>query len=466
MGNKNVILRLGTPVFVSIFCCGIVFAQTTLQPDKREFNVKQGGQLTIDSEFGTIDVQTAEQDKVTVITTKEVTGKLDSMAQAALADFEVTFEQENSDVKIEGTFKYRREYWLKKGHPLHIRFQVIVPYEYNVFLETRTRGNIHVGDIAGTVRAQTSDGDLRFGDIRGTVWAKTRVRGNITLENCQGDVTFETSTGDIHLGAVASAVEAKTRVRGNITLENCQGDVTFETSTGDIHLGAVAGTVEAKTRVRGNITLENCQGDVTFETSTGDIHLNIVAGVVKKAKTRVRGNIKLERCEKDAIVETSTGDIHLGAVAGTVEAKTRVRGNITLENCQGDVTFETSTGDMHLGIVAGAVKAKTRVRGNVTLKGCQKDVTVEISDGNIYAEIAVQPQYSWTLHTLKNISVTLSSNIAFDVDAKTRGRISSDFPVQVQGTIAENMLKGTLNGGGPLLKLRASSGQIRLKGRK
>ena len=162
MGHKDVILQLGIPVFLSILCCGIVFAETALQPDKREFNVKRGGQLTIDSEFGTIDVQTAEQDKVTVIATKEVTGKLDSVAQAALADFEVTFEQENSDVKIEGTFKHRREYWLKKGHPLHIRFQVIVPYQYNVFLETRTRGNIHVGDIAGTVRAQTSDGDLRF----------------------------------------------------------------------------------------------------------------------------------------------------------------------------------------------------------------------------------------------------------------------------------------------------------------
>ena len=393
MGNKNVILQLAIPVFVFISCCGMVFAQTVLQPDKREFNVERGGQLTIDSEFGTIDVQTTEQDKVTVIATKEVTGKLDSVAQAALADFEVKFEQENSDVKIEGTFKHRRKYWLQKGHPLHIRFQVIVPSQYNVFLETRTRGNIRVGDIAGTVRAQTSDGDLRFGDIRGTVWGKTRVRGNIKLERCEKDATFETSTGDIHLGAVAGAVEAKTRVRGNITLGNCQGDVAVETSTGDLYLNSAAGVV--------------------------------------KAQTRVRGNIKLERCESDATVETSTGDIHLG-------------------------------------IVAGAVKAKTRVRGNVTLKGCQKDVTVEISDGNIYVEITRQPQYSWALHTLKDISVTLSSDIALDIDAKTRGRISSDFPiqVQVQGTITENMLKGTLNGGGSLLKLRASSGQIRLKKRK
>jgi DUF4097 and DUF4098 domain-containing protein YvlB len=406
----------------------MVFAETALQPEKREFNVERGGQLTIDSEFGTIDVQTTGQDKVTVIATKEVTGKLDSVAQAALADFEVKFEQENSDVKIEGTFKHRRKYWLKKGHPLHIRFQVIVPYQYNVFLETRTRGNIHVGDIAGTVRAQTSDGDLHLGDIRGTVWGKTRVRGNIKLERCEKDATFETSTGDIHLGAVAGAVKAKTNVRGDITLENCQGDVAVEISTGDLHLNSAAGVV--------------------------------------KAQTRVRGNIKLERCEKDVIVETSTGDVYLGAVTGAVEAQTRVKGDITLERCKSDAIVETSTGDMHLGIVAGAVKAKTRVSGNVTLKGCQKDVTVEISDGNIYAEITRQPQYPWALHTLKDINVTLSSDIAFDIDAKTRGRISSDFPIQVQGTITENMLTGTLNGGGSLLKLRASSGQIRLKKRK
>ena len=61
------------------------------------------------------------------------------------------------------------------------------------------------------------------------------------------------------------------------------------------------------------------------------------------------------------------------------------------------------------------------------------------------------------------ISVTLSPNAALSIDAETRGRISSDIPFQVQGPVTGPKLKGTINGGGPLLKLRTSIREIHLK---
>ncbi len=81
------------------------------------------------------------------------------------------------------------------------------------------------------------------------------------------------------------------------------------------------------------------------------------------------------------------------------------------------------------------------------------------------SEMATQPQHSWTLHTSIGgaIDVTLGAHIAIDIDAQTQGKISSDFSIQPQDEITENLLKGTLNAGGPLLKLQASTGEIRLK---
>ena len=70
----------------------------------------------------------------------------------------------------------------------------------------------------------------------------------------------------------------------------------------------------------------------------------------------------------------------------------------------------------------------------------------------------------WTLQTSGSgeIVVMFPSNVAIDVDARaSSGSVSSDFPVQ--GSISENSIKGTINGGGPLLKMRADYGDIYLR---
>ena len=81
---------------------------------EKAFSVKVGGNLTIVSEFGAIDIQTAEQNKVEVIVTKESKSKLVKASQEMLKDFEVAFEHEDSDVRIEGAFKRGREHWRKQ----------------------------------------------------------------------------------------------------------------------------------------------------------------------------------------------------------------------------------------------------------------------------------------------------------------------------------------------------------------
>ena len=54
---------------------------------ERTYSVEAGGSLTVVSEFGAIEVQTAEQDDVKVVVTKESKSKLAKAAQGALTDF-------------------------------------------------------------------------------------------------------------------------------------------------------------------------------------------------------------------------------------------------------------------------------------------------------------------------------------------------------------------------------------------
>jgi len=351
---------VGIAALIIYLGCGIpmAFAQDGTQRIMRNFDVKPYGRLTVDSEIGTIDVKTAAQDEVKVIVTKKVRGKLDSVAQKALTDFEVGFEPSGSNVRIEGKFKRNRQYWMENGHPLQIHFQVTVPYQFNVALKTASFGTIHVGNLGGAVRAENSVGDLHFGEIQGTLWGKTGGLGNITLKSCQNDVDVESNAGNIALGPIIGKVDAKTGGLGNITLKSCQNDVDVESNAGNIELVAVAGKVDVK---------------------------------------------------------------------------------------------------------AGGF-------GNITVKACQGDVDVQSSVGNIHAEVPTQPLHPWTLQTsgLGKIDVTLSPKAAVNIDAETQGSISSDIDFQdidfqVKGPLTEHRLKGTINGGGPLLKLRTSLGEIRLK---
>jgi len=45
------------------------------------------------------------------------------------------------------------------------------------------------------------------------------------------------------------------------------------------------------------------------------------------------------------------------------------------------------------------------------------------------------------------------------------GEVTSDLPITVQDAFGEGKLRGKLNGGGPLLTLRTSAGDIRLRRR-
>lgn len=361
--------------------------ENILKKIEKTYNVKQGGNLTVVSEFGAIDVQTAEQDKVetviafspanwnngnivihrnngnVVIQGNSVQGdstivvngnvvtingvkvksdgtvkngsdaKLDPKVQKAIEDFEVTFEHKGSDVRINGKFKQGRKYWWKELNRLKILFQVTVPQQYNVNLET-SDGSVFVADLGGEARAQTSDGSLHFGNIEGNVWGRTS-DGSIKLTSCSSPVDLKTSDGSIRIGDVV-------------------GDVKAQSSDGSLRFGKIRGSLWA---------------------------------------------------------ETSDGSIRLEHGFGTVNAKT--------------------------------------------------------SDGSIRAQITAQPEQDCSLHTSDgSITVTLISNIALDIDAKTSdGRVSTDFSMAsgFQGKTPKNRLKGKINGGGPLLKLRTSDGKIHLR---
>ena len=484
-----------TVLLLFLFCTmTVINAQTT--PQVKVFDVKPDGKLILELDLGTIDVKTANLNKVDIVVTKEVE-QLEGWLQKALkseeaftdidvaealADFEVTFEQKETDVHIKGKFKRGREHWEKKQGLLSlltIRFEVTIPYHYSVNLTT-SRDDISVADLAGELHARTSsNGGITLAGCKGNVDVKTSV-GDVNLSNITGSV--KAIGGDIQIINVGDGVIAQASSSGSITVTDCESNVDAKASVGNIDLTNITGTVKASTGSSGSITVTDCENNVDVKASVGNIDLTNIIGTAK-ASTGSSGNITLKGCESDVDVKTSVGDVNLSNITGSVKAiggdiqiinvgdgviaQASSSGSITVTDCESNVDAKASVGNIDLTNITGTVKASTGSSGSITLNNCQGGVDVLTSVGAIRIQMTKQPQHESTLQTSGGgeIVATLISQIALDVDAQTsRGNVSSDLPIQVSEW-SKNHLKGTINGGGPLLKLRTSSGNIRLEKR-
>ena len=186
--------------------------------------------------------------------------------------------------------------------------------------------------------------------------------------------------------------------------------------------------VPADTRLRaqtgsGNETITGISGPLNLNTGSGNIA--VMGGA------EVRAN-------------TGSGDLQLESINGEVRANTG-SGNIRIEKSSlTDVKLSTGSGDVSASGVRGALHVETG-SGDIRVEGTQTaDWKLEAGSGAI--------------------SVRLPSDAAFDFYAHTgSGRIDTEHPITMTGSLGRHELRGKVRGGGPLLQARTGSGNISIQ---
>ncbi len=193
----------------------------------------------------------------------------------------------------------------------------------------------------------------------------------------------------------------------------------------------------------GSIKTGGIQGDVTGETRNGGIQIDDVEGKVF-ARSR-NGDISLAEIDGSVEVETRNGKISLSEIIGSVETVTR-NGNIRVDQADEDVSAHSRNGSISLLKIGGSVNASTR-------------------NGKIWTEITGKSFQGCDLST-RNATITLivPGSLSADLDVYTRnGKVNTELPVAVFGTFSRGELKGKINQGGPLLRLRTRNGNIAIR---
>jgi hypothetical protein len=143
-------------------------------------------------------------------------------------------------------------------------------------------------------------------------------------------------------------------------------------------------------------------------------------------------------------VQTGSGSIRVRDASSDVRASTGSGRIEVFKNGKGDVDVSAGSGSIEISGVHGGLRASTG-SGSLQVEGEQTS--------------------DWRLSTSSgSIQIQLSGKPAFDLDAASgSGSIDTAYPVTVSGRVSKRELRGPVNGGGPLLHLRTSSGGIRIR---
>jgi hypothetical protein len=261
-------------------------------------------------------------------------------------------------------------------------------------------------------------------------------------------VKIETGGGGVEASGISGRLDVETG-GGKIRVDDIGGSVGVETGGDSIEIGSVGGDLKLETG-GGNISIKSVKGKIHAETGGGNVV--VLSGEQGAVIEAGGGNVDIKRCMGGVKASTGGGNINLGDIGGPADIDTG-GGSIRLTSAKGRVGANSGAGSIELyGVPSARVETGA---GGIKVKfintGAERsDSVLETSAGDITVYIAAD----------------VAMSVRASVDLGNGHHITSDFPdihIASEGdkwgprTLSA---EGKLNGGGPVLKVRTTSGDI------
>ncbi len=272
---------------------------------------------------------------------------------------------------------------------------------------------------------------------------------DITTPRSTATVHAQTGGGSIGVNNISGRVAVETG-GGSIQLDEVGGLATASSGGGSIELGSMGGDVSVETG-GGSIRIRSAGGHVAASSGGGSIEV-LSAGQAVSAETG-GGSIRVQKCGAEVRVESGGGNLEVGEAGGPVIAQTG-GGSIRVVSAQGRVSAGSGGGSIHL-------------------TGLTRGVQVETGAGSIIAEFAGGASLTPSMLETSSgdVTVYLPANVGVTIrgaiESGSKNSLRSDFSElrvvsesDQQWGPREVLVEGKINGGGPLLKIRTTTGNI------
>jgi hypothetical protein len=254
----------------------------------RHFNVSPGGQLTLDTDIGSVVVVGGDGPGLDVHAT--VSGSSDFVSH-----FTITAVQSPQGVTVTGRMQplgWLSE-WFGSGRRT-VSYTVELPRDYVTEIHT-SGGSLDVRHLNASTSGRTSGGSVTVEDVHGPVHMRTS-GGRIAASDLMGPANLRTSGGSIEVSG-------------------CTGDLDVRTSGGSIRLEQIDGTLRAMTS-GGSVHAEvRTNRGVSLETSGGSIALLLPAAAAGSLDAHTSGG-RVESAIPLSSVEVASHDELRGALNG------------------------------------------------------------------------------------------------------------------------------------------------------
>jgi DUF4097 and DUF4098 domain-containing protein YvlB len=210
------------------------------------------------------------------------------------------------------------------------------------------------------------------------------------------------------------------------------------------------------------------QNKIEAHVTTRGWHIGTGTGGVEIVEHQ-QGNVVEIEIRQHSMVHFSIGidtrrtdlEIHMPRSA-KVDVDTH-DGSIEARGLQGDLAFSSGDGRLEVSDVDGVLRAHTH-DGSIRASGRFDAVDLRTGDGHVELEVrqGSQLRHDWEVRTSDgSVRVSLPGDLAANVSLHTGdGRITTDFPITVQGSYDKSDLRGTINGGGKELIVHTGDGSI------
>ena len=263
-----------------------------------------------------------------------------------------------------------------------------------------------------------------------------------------------------------SVVKVQTR-GGSLSFSSIAATIIASTGAGLIKLDDLAGPVKI-TSGGGNVEAGNLGSDLTFTSGASDVRVSNVGG---QTQVNLGGGRVYIGSSRASTIQTGAGSIQIQKCLGDLHVVSG-GGNLYLGDIDGAVQAQTEGGSVRVASATGPVQVTTG-GGSVALFHLSRGAQVETGAGPITVEFVGNRGFTDSfLHTASgDITVCFANNVPVSVHATSdmaSGRgIDSDFPglsitTQQGGQWSPRSMsaEGTINGGGPALRIRTTIGQI------
>jgi DUF4097 and DUF4098 domain-containing protein YvlB len=258
---------------------------------------------------------------------------------------------------------------------------------------------------------------------------------------------------------------------GTQKLAGIDGKAEIHLGGGRLQVDQLGGSLQAKVGM-GSVEIGSLGGDLMLRTGGAKVRIGSVRGRITVQSGG--GDIFIDSASQAVTAHTDSGEIDVHHSGGELNATTG-GGSLRVGWVAGRATLQTAAGNIHLGSAGGPVSAST-AGGKIKLWGLTQAVEARITNGGpITAEFIGGAFHGSTLQTptgdiIVYVSPKLRATVRATIDMANGHRLASQF-AEVKtsmdggrfGGPATIYAEGRLNGGGPVLRVRTTNGNIDIR---